>query len=370
LRFIAAAMIVAGHSKGFFGIPHTWAADVPLFHGVSFFFVLSGFILAYVYPSFRDNAAVQRFWVARFARLWPAHVAAGVLGVVARPHLHAFLLTPMGILDAWLMLLMVHAWVPLELVFVSYNPASWSISAEAFFYLLFPLLIWGWARTWHWKLAVVLGLAGTMVLIGWWIGAPHHSAREAMIVTLDGLIHVSPVTRLVEFVIGMAAALAFRRLPSISSTAAATALECGAIVLVLWAMTFAPSWFQYGPPTRWLGASPGFFLQSTWCAPAFALLILAFAVNKGLLARLLSFAPFVLLGEISYSVYLVHQSLLQMFRGSPVQGWMGYCLFLIVTLALSWAIWRYIETPCRSGIRAAYDRNRSRSGEVRSGALV
>src|SRR5207249_11094077 len=84
LRFIAAAMIVVHHTRGCFGIPPRWGDPFPLQHGVSFFFVLSGFILTYVYPSLRLSGA-PRFWWARFARVWPAHAFAFVLALFLLP---------------------------------------------------------------------------------------------------------------------------------------------------------------------------------------------------------------------------------------------------------------------------------------------
>src|SRR5262245_29413979 len=77
LRFVAAAMIVAAHAR-WLNISFPAAFD----HGVSFFFVLSGFILAYVYPRLPTWTATANFLVARIARLWPAHCV-GLLFAIA-----------------------------------------------------------------------------------------------------------------------------------------------------------------------------------------------------------------------------------------------------------------------------------------------
>jgi peptidoglycan/LPS O-acetylase OafA/YrhL len=44
LRFFAAALIVIGHSIGVFGFPADWPRGLATYQGVTFFFVLSGFI--------------------------------------------------------------------------------------------------------------------------------------------------------------------------------------------------------------------------------------------------------------------------------------------------------------------------------------
>jgi peptidoglycan/LPS O-acetylase OafA/YrhL len=111
---------------------------------MSFFFVLSGFILVYVYPSFDRISDIRRFWVARFARLWPVHFAAFLLLVVL---LHKGL--------SWravLNLAMINSWIPFTRSYMSYNWVSWAIATEFAFYLLSPFLLYKWERTWFIKL--------------------------------------------------------------------------------------------------------------------------------------------------------------------------------------------------------------------------
>src|SRR5271163_1957108 len=87
LRFLAAALLVFYHlgqsqlAKGapaFFGFLESCALD----QGVSFFFVLSGFILHYSYPVLGSRGDAWRFLLSRFARVWPAHIAAIVLFLI------------------------------------------------------------------------------------------------------------------------------------------------------------------------------------------------------------------------------------------------------------------------------------------------
>ena len=68
LRFFAAAMIVLVHSNPVFGAMGL-AESLPLDQGVSFFFVLSGFILAYNYPVLVGEADILAFLKARIARI-------------------------------------------------------------------------------------------------------------------------------------------------------------------------------------------------------------------------------------------------------------------------------------------------------------
>jgi peptidoglycan/LPS O-acetylase OafA/YrhL len=65
---------VVHHSSGNFGIPHGVAGRFLLDQAVSFFFVLSGFILTYVYPKLETWEARGKFWLARFGRVWPGRM--------------------------------------------------------------------------------------------------------------------------------------------------------------------------------------------------------------------------------------------------------------------------------------------------------
>lgn len=86
LRFIAAAMIVVSHSVGHFHLdPHQVVENLPLAQGVSFFFVLSGFILTYVYQDLQGLKPFMHFLAARIARVWPVFFVAAVLTFAVWP---------------------------------------------------------------------------------------------------------------------------------------------------------------------------------------------------------------------------------------------------------------------------------------------
>ena len=123
LRFFAALMIVIHHSVGLFGVKDI---GVNWGQGVSFFFVLSGFILTYVYPSLETWPQIRRFWKARVARIWPAYLVSFAIGYLLIPYV---LVTKIALVK----LLMLQSLVPLSTYYFSYNALSWSVSTEAFF---------------------------------------------------------------------------------------------------------------------------------------------------------------------------------------------------------------------------------------------
>jgi hypothetical protein len=139
LRFFAALWVVLFHvnviglNRG--GSVAYLAFSLLGYAGVSFFFVLSGFILVYVYA---DRKIQKRgFWQARFARIYPAYIFSLVVMI---PALISFWpmtkQAHMGLLALIANPILLEAWFPKLLL--TWNPVGWSLSAEAFFYLVCP----------------------------------------------------------------------------------------------------------------------------------------------------------------------------------------------------------------------------------------
>ena len=305
LRFFAAAMIVVSHAEGHFGIPLLHDPAI-LMQGVSFFFVLSGFILAYRYPML-DGKQSLRFFVARVARLWPLYILSTVVWVILVPAWVQDSIYQKTIGTTLANLFLVQTWVPYSAVNSSYNLVAWSISTEMFFYLCFPLLIRRWHATWHWKMLAVLALALGMICVSTF-AAPHLSPEMR---SPYSYAYDSPLTRLWEFTVGIGAAMLWRRWhPRLNlSRRRATALEVGVLCLAVGVMVSAA---RIGGPVTTLyytGDALTLWLKlAGLTALPFALLIAVMALGRGLLSRLLGFAPFVLLGEISYAMYLLHDT--------------------------------------------------------------
>lgn len=100
--------------------------------GVTFFFVLSGFVICW---SFRSGSSIWQFYRRRVLKIYPTHIVAAIVLIVAAS-------VPLSRLVVWVPnLLLVHAWVPKWTTVGGLNVPSWSLSAELLFYMSFPLLI-------------------------------------------------------------------------------------------------------------------------------------------------------------------------------------------------------------------------------------
>lgn len=366
LRFFAAAMIVVVHTGGLFGTPNAWFRHFDFLQAVSFFFVLSGFILTYAHPTL-DGPGIRSFLRARFARLWPLHIATFLLFVLLFPTTLPGTPsgTPFPLLAANLALF--HAWIPLNRSFFSFNDVTWSISAEWLFALAFPFLLahsWrGWMRT----VLVTGGLVlGTIALSVWLVahGMISKDFGQDGRIGLLSLVYINPVARLFEFAVGMATAALWRAnaMRLRISARMGTAIEVATLGLALIAMIAIAPAASHIAPHRAVGVvAYAWLVFSGGNAVLFALLIAVFALECGSVSRFLT-RPFpVLMGEISFALYLVHHILLHYISVHPrtlggITGWPAYLAFWLLTLVAAHLLWLVIERPARQwllGRRAA-----------------
>src|ERR1035438_6984117 len=140
LRSFAAVNIVLFHfsNPDWFG----WLAPVVNagYASVSFFILLSGFVLAYNYAGKARAGELDkgRFWEARLTRLYPIYLWSLVLAwrmipVEYTAHTKGMFWTGMVLTPV-----LLQGWVPAVATFL--NTPAWTMSAESFYYVLFPWL--------------------------------------------------------------------------------------------------------------------------------------------------------------------------------------------------------------------------------------
>ena len=314
-------------------LPHRLAIALDCgWLGVDIFFVLSGFILATVYASLAP-AGWGRFATRRVLRVFPLNTA--LMGFFI---LCALLGIRSGAAVDWHYLpwhlLMLQSFVPghkTGWIFV-----NWSVGVELLCYLAFPLLVLA-LRRFNRAALVVATLAAALL------------AYRLQLHVLGAFFGLPAVLRCgSEFLLGATVATLALRLPRLSPRAAGL-LEVAALVALV------------------AGVTGG--LGAEWCAAvgsrrmatiplAAAALIFALASDAGPLARLLRWPPLFWLGQVSFSLYLIHWPL--MVRCAPFAWiWSGGpppvgvvavwgALVLAVALALSTLTYRFVEIPGRS----------------------
>ena len=134
LRIFGSVAVVICHvSNGFANAESLNVAAAYGYVGVTFFFMLSGFVLAW---SCADQRA-RPFWWKRFSRIWPLQLLVMVFAYTAIPGHERI----PGLGGRLAELLLVQAWFPNSAIYAGGNGVTWSLSVEMFFYLVFPAAI-------------------------------------------------------------------------------------------------------------------------------------------------------------------------------------------------------------------------------------
>lgn len=282
MRGLAALLVVLYHLRWDW---HGYGL-VPVRHGfyaVDFFFVLSGFVMAATYGTIRTPVDLVRFTIKRAGRLLPLHFAvlAAFLAVeilfslaesvglsAGRPAFVGFT----GLTPLLAQATMTFGLIPgLDWL---WNHPCWSIAVEFWTYMLFGLtvlILTRW-RSWVWAFLSGVGLA-------------------AVALTPEGLAATSgsAIFRcLLSFFLGALVHTAYAHLRT-RNLAPGTNLQIAATALALTVASFRAD-----------------SAVSLIIPFAFAALILCLAFDEGGLAQILAARPLVRLGDLSFSIYLVH----------------------------------------------------------------
>ncbi len=357
LRFFAAAMIVVHHwSERFSPALH----HVPFASGVSFFFVLSGFVIATAYPAISTARQFKHFLGARFARLYPLHLLTFcIAGIALLAGYKSAAYQTFGLaIPALANLTLAQSLVPVRDIYFSFNAVSWSISTEAGFYLLYPavaLLMPGSMKL-KLLLAMTFSVSGYLLLSSL-VSPASIAGREAM----NWFVYIFPLARFWEFMLGVCLAnqASESTWPFKGAQTKANRLQFVALAALLagYAGLAAYSGLagvdsDTGPLYLWL--------FSSGMAPLYALLIFAFSGYGGCCGVVLGRKGWVYLGEVSFALYLVHRLVLNglpfiyrriglddRFMGTVS----GFVVYALMSLVLATAMHELVELPSQRRLR-------------------
>jgi peptidoglycan/LPS O-acetylase OafA/YrhL len=293
VRALAALMVLALHAGQNF--PQFFTDNAFVQHGylgVDLFFVLSGFIIAHVYLYALVSAsgkALRVFFWHRFVRLFPTHATVLLILMALVIAMRSFgieLNEPQNWSNRDLPwhFLMVHAWGTVDVA--GWNAPSWSISAEWFAYLLFPAIA---AGTLALPRRAALPLAFATLLIAAVIFYVEQWTIEWAWLGPPALLRVAS-----EFICGVLLYRATRIDSTGLSPRLSDLLTFGGLV----------------------GLCTGAFLTvNDFVLVGFLAVLITGASGPGAGVRaVFGCRPVVWLGEISYSIYLVHFLVLLILR--------------------------------------------------------
>ncbi len=345
LRTFAALNLVFFH----FSNPRWFGWFAPVvdngYTSVSFFLLLSGFVLAYNYADRAASGELKtgNFWVARFSRLYPVYLFSLLISLgtlVQEFHTQ----TPRNFAEGTVLTpLLLQGWSPMLATF--WNTPAWTMSTEAFFYILFPFVVrfkrparLGWLL----GLLALLWMAGMVspALYTWLHpDGDLHPGRYSSGIWIRAL-KFTPLPHLPSFLFGVVLADLNQRI----AVTARTRLALGLAGLAgLYAVLFFGEHLPY------------VFLHDGLLMPLFGAAILGLA-GQNLMSSFFGFLPFVLVGEASYCLYLLHFNLWNIIHNSgwlektgliQLDPWFSYLLLILGSvMTLKW-----IERPGQQWIR-------------------
>lgn len=335
-RFVAAVAIVIFHyGRDIFpfngDIVQSAFSQAHL--GVSYFFLLSGFVMIIAYHH-KQSIKPLDYLKNRLARIYPIYLLALLLVVGANlAEGRAISLKQLG-----LGVFALQSWLPPYPM--TLNAPGWSISVEMFFYIAFPFLFNYFFK--RYSLTTIAIITGVV-----WVGSqlalhllPHVPAFAALPAEHQHeLLHYHPLMHLNQFMLGCLVGLAFVKLNLQQRNYDGAVL---AMVVALFAVVgLSPEQINY---------------HNGLLAIIFVPLIVLLCLNTGTITTLFNKEKLIFLGEISYGLYILQ---------APVYMWsekffktvgisspaaLFYFAFAML-LILSAVSYRFLETPLRNKIK-------------------
>jgi len=318
---------------------------------VDLFFVMSGFVMLHVYGESFSKAlhwnVFKQFIIARFARLYPLHLFTLLLavGFFYASNSPADAISNPAAIPTHLLLLQSFG---IHHIF-TWNVPSWSISAEWWAYMVFPLLVLLLGKNKIFTIVFMLFLSA-----GFYVSILYFLPRVNPFVPAMPIPHDLNVTYDFGFLRGLAGFMA--------GMVTYTFYQLKSVRL------FFSTDFSAIIYTLLLLAALHFGINDILYIPLFMALVLAIAANQQTIHKICMVKPLQYIGDISYSIYLVHCNLIFLIivpifqkMGFAYKGpgslqmpfWTGLAIcsvFLVSVIALSSITYYLIEKPCRKWI--------------------
>lgn len=345
IRFYAAMHVVLFHNLYLFG-DFAEKIPIPVLNfiskgelAVSFFFILSGFILSYAYQDkINTKKEKVKFLVARFAKLYPLYFLALILDA---PRVISYFFEKYDqnqasfkvLLSFFSSLLMIQSWFPP--VTATWNSPAWSLSTEIFFYISFVFIFKYLNKSKYSYVYLFLSIATPVIVYQFFqfLNLPLESNFMKI------FWRSFPPLRVFEFILGIILFNYFH------SGARLGRLIKNNSNLLFW---FSVAASIYISSTQWSIQNKEIATVATTCL--FSIMILSSSYGEIRWSKLLNSKLVLTLGMSSYAIYIIHQPFkyyLESLITKSAIGGLTYCLSLI---SLSIILNRHFEIPLQKRI--------------------
>jgi peptidoglycan/LPS O-acetylase OafA/YrhL len=302
---------------------------------VSMFFILSGFVLTRSYGETDwTRKSLRRYALARFARVYPVYLLSLLI-------LEPFIAGSTAPGKPWLIanyFLLLQGWT--SSIPVHWNTPAWSLSCEILFYLCFPPLVVVLNRTSHRAVGIMTALICLLPALLWILGVPDS---------------YKPLIHLADFAIGITASRIYDLLgesrPSLAGRGYWFYVPGMLLALLLLLRPFY---------------LPGVLDLNGLLRPLVATTLVGLAFGGGAVVRVFSSRIAVYLGKTSYAIYILHIPLLWTFKRwwpfwfPGMSGAVSAICYVLIVVAVSAVVYRYLEEPANRYLRAWPDREKAR----------
>lgn len=309
------------------------------YFGVTFFFVLSGFVLCYNYYKKINKVTsnnITSFAKKRLAHIYPTHV---ITFIISLPLLYKDILKyPLkNAAKAVINIMLLQSFIPKQSVYFSFNAVSWNLSSLMLFYILFPVIlniIKKSTKNGNSKLAVTY-IAILMIV-------------EFIFVTIfkfslysHWLFYISPFFRLLDCTIGMLLAIIYLQNKECKINLYVInileSISLLALIVALINFKYINQVYRYG----------------IYYMPFLCFIIYIYAFQKGFISKVLKKKIFIYLGSISYSFYMIHQLVLRYVGHFSILKKYPISIALVsffISLIAAQILYKYFENPLRKKI--------------------
>ncbi|ERI94323.1 acyltransferase [Clostridiales bacterium oral taxon 876 str. F0540] len=347
LRFFAIFLVFLSHLGFIRAVPAYRYIFDNIFDegylGVTFFFMLSGFVISYNYlRKFKiiNSKYNKNFILKRIAHIYPLHFITFFISLPL--YIKDVLVNPIkNMIIALLNLLLLQSLVPKMSVYFSFNSVSWNLSVFMLLYLVTPILLNSINRfldNYSYRLLpivmIVIYFIAFIVIYFYKDSSANH-----------WLFYISPFFRIIDYTIGLLLGSLFIFIKDVRlKSLAFSLLEPAVLILFIIVFVYHKNIHQT-------------YRYGVYYMPIMAIIIFVFAFQRGFISKLLSTSILVALGNISFSFYMIHQLIIKYFSVTfshlkiPLDI-NTMSLFIILTFLLSIFCsilsYKYFEGPLRN----------------------
>lgn len=323
---------------------HSWLDNPPFDLGAracEVLFVVSGFLISYNHYGKSEDFSWSRsvtYTKGKFIQMWPLHFISFLIYILASQY--PLFEDKIQWVVALLNLSFLQAWFRNEMIFFSFNGASWFLSALLFCYFITPLLQMLVKKTRN--IAFFLPMTVAIRLFFEYIQRRRPEA-------FGYSVHVSPVIRALEYFIGMMVGILFVEAYRMYEKKMEGKKILSFVVMSI--MELISVWgYMYVVLNK-----DGAWMRGTFAlAACIPVMILAF--DAGIVSKIMGSKPFLWFGVIQFEFYILHQSVInltQKYVQPYVENiWLRAVIAFGLIVVLSYLYKRYLSKAMTKGLES------------------